>query len=166
MRLRASPIDSDRSAKMRDAGVDGARAVTVQSERVDRLRAARPSVAAASEQLTTSRRTADASVRAIGARLAPRGGLGAELRARPLRAIGLAGAALLLIVRWVGRSGDTESSPRRAPGGGAASAFLGGIASAVAARGGRAIIDAIIDGAPATQASDSTNVAGHGNKQP
>ncbi len=84
-------------------------------------------------------------VRAIGGRLRPSGGLAKELRDRPLRALGLLGILALLLVRWFGsRSGGSASR-----GGGAGSAFVSGIVAAAAQRGGRAVIDALIDGRPA-----------------
>jgi hypothetical protein len=125
--------------------------------RAERVRATRPAVEAAAAKVNTTRQAAAQSAREVGRRLAPSGGLGAELRARPLRAIGLAGAALLLIVRWARRGSDSGAAPHTAPGRGAARAFLGGIAAGVAARGGRAIVDALVDGVSPRTDSPSAN---------
>lgn len=119
-----------------------------RAKRVEALAASRPAVA---ERLATVRLSREASlvrVRAIGGRLRPSGGLAQELRDRPLRALGLLGILALLLVRWFGsRSGGSGSSASR--GGGAGSAFVSGIVAAAAQRGGRAVIDALIDGRPA-----------------
>ena len=113
-----------------------------RAKRVEALAARRPGVA---EQLAVVRRSREASlvrVRAIGGRLRPSGGLAQELRERPLRAIGLLGILALLLVRWFG----SRSGAATRPGGGAGSAFVSGIVAAAAQRGGRAVIDALIDG--------------------
>ena len=116
----------------------------LRAKRVESLAASRPEVA---EQLSVVRRARAASLermRAIGGRLRPSGSLGQELRERPLRALGLLGILALLLVRWFGaRSGASGNR-----GGGAARAFVNGIAAAAAERGGRAVIDALIDGRP------------------
>lgn len=116
-----------------------------RAKRVEALAASRPAVA---ERLSVVRHSRDASLmraRAIGGRLRPSGGLGQELRDRPLRALGLLAILALLLVRWFGsRSGGSKR-----PGGGAGSAFVSGVVAAAAQRGGRAVIDALIDGRPA-----------------
>jgi hypothetical protein len=115
-----------------------------RAARVELLAASRPAVA---ERLLTVRRSREESlqrIRAVGGRLRPSGGLGQELRDRPLRALGLLGILALLLVRWFGsRKGDSANR-----GGGAGSAFVSGIVAAAAQRGGRAVIDALIDGRP------------------
>ena len=117
----------------------------LRAERVELLAASRPAVA---DRLSVVRHSREASlvrVRAIGGRLRPSGGLAKELRDRPLRALGLLGILALLLVRWFGsRSGGSASR-----GGGAGSAFVSGVVAAAAQRGGRAVIDALIDGRPA-----------------
>lgn len=116
-----------------------------RAKRVEALAATRPKVA---EQLSVVRRSREESlnrVRAVGARLRPSGGLGQELRDRPLRALGILGILAILLVRWFGsRSGGSSRH-----GGGAGSAFVSGVVAAAAQRGGRALIDALIDGRPA-----------------
>lgn len=125
----------------------------MRAKRVEALAASRPAVA---ERLATVRRSREASlqrVRSIGGRLRPSGGLGQQLRDRPLRALGLLGILALLLVRWFGSSSDRS----KRPGGGAGSAFVSGIVSAAAQRGGRAVIDALIDGRPAVDGTPVGN---------
>ncbi|MFM8915729.1 MAG: hypothetical protein ACKOFY_05680 [Candidatus Limnocylindrus sp.] len=125
----------------------------MRSKRVVALAASRPAVA---ERLATVRRSREASlqrVRSIGSRLRPSGGLGQELRDRPLRALGLLGILALLLVRWFG----SRSEGSKRPGGGAGSAFVSGIVAAAAQRGGRAVLDAVIDGRPAVDGTPVGN---------
>lgn len=116
-----------------------------RAKRVEALAASRPEVATRLAAVRKSREASLDRVRAIGGRLRPSGGLGQELRDRPLRALGLLGILALLLVRWFGARSD--GSARR--GGGAGSAFVSGVVAAAAQRGGRAVIDALIDGRPA-----------------
>ena len=119
-----------------------------RAKRVEVLAASRPAVAARLSAVRQSRETSLLRVRSIGGRLRPSGGLAQELRDRPLRALGLLGILALLLVRWFGsRSGSSGDSASR--GGGAGSAFVSGVVAAAAQRGGRAVIDALIDGRPA-----------------
>lgn len=119
-----------------------------RAKRVEVLAASRPAVAARLSAVRQSRETSLLRVRSIGGRLRPSGGLAQELRDRPLRALGLLGILALLLVRWFGsRSGSSGGSASR--GGGAGSAFVSGVVAAAAQRGGRAVIDALIDGRPA-----------------
>lgn len=119
-----------------------------RAKRVDVLAASRPAVAERLGAVRQSRETSLLRLRSIGGRLRPSGGLGQELRDRPLRALGLLGILALLLVRWFGsRSGGSGGSASR--GGGAGSAFVSGVVAAAAQRGGRAVIDALIDGRPA-----------------
>ena len=116
-----------------------------RAKRVEVLAASRPAVAARLSAVRQSRETSLLRMRSIGGRLRPSGGLAQELRDRPLRALGLLGILALLLVRWFGsRSGESKR-----PGGGAGSAFVSGVVAAAAQRGGRAVIDALIDGRPA-----------------
>ena len=136
---------SDEVAATRATMPDETNEHALRAKRVEALAASRPSVA---ERLAAVRRSREASltrVRSLGGRLRPSGGLGKELQERPLRALGLLGILALLLVRWFGsRRGGSQ---RR--GGGAGSAFVSGIVAAAAQRGGRAVIDALIDGRPA-----------------
>lgn len=135
--------------------MSGAREST-GAERVARLLAARPEVAARVADVRAHRATILDGARGIGRRLRPSGALGAELRARPLRAIGLLGVGLLLAVRWFGggsRRDRSTAGPAAEHRDGAAGAFLRAVAAAAAARGGRAIVDALFD-APSTAADD------------
>jgi hypothetical protein len=117
----------------------------LRAKRVEALAASRPEVATRLAAVRESREASLVRVRAIGGRLRPSGGLGQELRDRPLRALGLLGILALLLVRWFGsRSGGSSNR-----GGGAGSAFVSGVVAAAAQRGGRAVIDALIDGRPA-----------------
>jgi hypothetical protein len=119
-----------------------------RAKRVEVLAASRPAVAARLSAVRQSRETSLLRMRSIGGRLRPSGGLAQELRDRPLRALGLLGILALLLVRWFGsRSGSSGGSASR--GGGAGSAFVSGVVAAAAQRGGRAVIDALIDGRPA-----------------
>ena len=116
-----------------------------RAKRVEILAESRPAVAERLAALRSSREASLVRVRSIGSRLRPSGGLGQELRDRPLRALGLLGILALLLVRWFGaRSGGSASRS-----GGAGSAFVSGIVAAAAQRGGRAVIDALLDGRPA-----------------
>lgn len=124
---------------------DGSNEREERARRVEALATSRPEVA---ERLALVRRSREASlerVRSIGDRLRPSGGLGQELRDRPLRALGLLGILALLLVRWFG----TRSGGASGRSGGAGSAFVSGVVAAAAQRGGRALIDALIDGRPA-----------------
>jgi hypothetical protein len=119
-----------------------------RAKRVEALAASRPAVAERLSAVRQSRETSLLRLRSIGGRLRPSGGLAQELRDRPLRALGLLGILALLLVRWFGsRSGSSGGSASR--GGGAGSAFVSGVVAAAAQRGGRAVIDALIDGRPA-----------------
>ena len=121
----------------------------LRAKRVEALVANRPAVAERLSAVRLSREASLVHTRAIGGRLRPSGGLGRELRDRPLRALGLLGILALLLVRWFGsRSGDSASRGR-----GAGSAFVSGVVAAAAQRGGRAVIDALIDGRPAVDGS-------------
>jgi len=103
----------------------------LRAKRVEVLAASRPAVA---ERLSVVRQSREASlvrVRAIGGRLRPSGGLGQELRDRPLRALGLLGILALLLVRWFGsRSGGSASR------GGGAGSGRGRLAPPGGLRGG------------------------------
>lgn len=128
-----------------------------RAKRVEILAAGRPAVAERLSVVRRSRETSLLRLRSIGGRLRPSGGLAQELRDRPLRALGLLGILALLLVRWFGsRSGSSGSSggsggsgSSASRGGGAGSAFVSGVVAAAAQRGGRAVIDALIDGRPA-----------------
>ena len=82
----------------------------LRAKRVEVLAASRPAVAERLSVVRHSREASLARVRAIGGRLRPSGGLGKELRDRPLRALGLLGILALLLVRWFG----SRSAARRA----------------------------------------------------
>lgn len=124
---------------------DGSTERGQRATRVEALAATRPTVAAQLAAVRQSRESSLVRVRAVGGRLRPSGGLAQELRDRPLRTFGLLGILALLLVRWFGaRSGGSSSR-----GGGAGSAFVSGVVAAAAQRGGRAVIDALIDGRPA-----------------
>ena len=126
------------------------RAARTLEERISELAASRPAVAAQMATVARERATALDATRAAGHRLRPSGGLGRELRDHPLRAVGLVGLLILLAARWFGR--DTGNSGRKS----AAGAFVQGVASAAAVRGGRALVDALIDGTPRGQEVDES----------
>ena len=127
-----------------------------RAKRVEVLAASRPHVAERLVDLRRSREESLVRVRSIGSRLRPSGGLAQELRDRPLRALGLLGILAILLVRWFGsRSGGSVGSASR--GGGAGSAFVSGVVAAAAQRGGRAVIDALIDGRPAVDGTPVGN---------
>ena len=118
-------------------------------ERVAALLAARPRVAEEAAEVQRARESSLRGVRSIGRRLRPSGGLGKELREHPLRVVGIAAAVALLGFRWIarGRTSARRGDESRAPseGAGLMSAFAAGIAAAAAEKGGRAVIDALLD---------------------
>ena len=98
--------------------------------------------------------------RAIARRLRPSGGLGKELREHPLQVLGIVAALALIGLRWIiggrteKRRGDASRTP--AEGAGVVSAFAAGLAAAAAEKGGRAVIDALLDARPADSRSASS----------
>lgn len=130
-----------------------------KSERVAALLEARPGVAHEVEQVQRAREGSLNGARAIARGLRPSGGLGKELREHPLQVLGIAAALALIGLRWItgGRSQERRGDGSRAPseGAGVVSAFAAGLAAAAAERGGRAVIDALLDGRPANPGSAS-----------
>ncbi len=98
--------------------------------------------------------------RAIARRLRPSGGLGKELREHPLQVLGIAAALVLIGLRWITgdrsekRRGDASRAPSERAG--VVSAFAAGLAAAAAEKGGRAVIDALLDARPADSRSTSS----------
>lgn len=131
-----------------------------KSERVAALLEARPRVAHEVEQVQRAREGSLNGARAIAQRLRPSGGLGRELREHPLEALGIAAALALVGLRWItgDRSQQRRGDESRAPseGAGVVGAFAAGLAAAVAERGGRAVINALLDGRPANPGSASS----------
>ena len=128
-----------------------------QEQRLEALLDARPNVAREVQQLRSARSASVEGSRSIARRLRPSGGLGKELREHPLQVIGLLAALSLLGLRWItgGRSqkrrGDASGAPSE--GAGVVSAFAAGLAAAAAEKGGRAVIDALLDSRPNTARS-------------
>jgi hypothetical protein len=131
-----------------------------KSERVAALLAARPRVAHEVAQVQRAREGSLSGARAIARRLRPSGGLGKELREHPLQVLGIAAALAVVGLRWItgGRSQKRRGDASRAPseGAGVVSAFAAGLAAAAAEKGGRAVIDALLDARPADSRSASS----------
>jgi len=126
-------------------------------QRLEALLAARPNVAREVQQLRSARTASVEGSRSIARRLRPSGGLGKELREHPLQVIGLLAALSLLGLRWLtgARKPRTSGEGTRgsAEGGGVVGAFAAGLAAAAAEKGGRAVIDALLDSRPNTARS-------------
>ena len=116
--------------------------------RVEALLASRPSVAREVEHVRSARSASIDGARSVARRIRPSGNIVSELRAHPLRAVGLLIALSLLGVRWLTGRGSadgrdaSESGSNRS---GIAGSFAAGLAAAAAERGGRAVIDALLD---------------------
>ena len=148
------------------------------TERVAALLATRPRVAREVEQVQRAREGSMEGARAIARRLRPSGGLGKELREHPLRVLGIAAALGLIGLRWLTRSRTSRSnggdSRAAAEGTGVVSAFAAGLAASAAEKGGRAVIDALLDSRPsdarsagsrgATLSVDETDEAAHDDR--
>lgn len=123
-----------------------------QTERVAALLATRPRVAREAEQVQRAREGSLEGARAIARRLRPSGGLGKELREHPLQVLGIAAALGLIGLRWLTGSRTARphgGEPRESSeGAGVVSAFAAGLAAAAAEKGGRAVIDALLDPRP------------------
>ena len=126
-------------------------------QRLEALLAARPNVAREVQQLRSARTASVEGSRSIARRLRPSGGFGKELREHPLQVIGLLAALSLLGLRWLTgarkprMSGEgTRGSSERS---GVVGAFAAGLAAAAAEKGGRAVIDALLDSRPNTARS-------------
>ena len=80
-----------------------------------------------------------------------------ELREHPLQVIGLLAALSLLGLRWLtgARTPRTSDEVQRGSteGSGVVRAFAAGLAAAAAEKGGRAVIDALLDSRPTTARS-------------
>jgi hypothetical protein len=134
-----------------------------RSERVAALLAARPRVAHEVAQVQRAREGSLEGARAIARRLRPSGGLGRELREHPLQVLGIAAALGLIGLRWLTgsrRSRSNRGEPRVASeGSGVVSAFAAGLAAAAAEKGGRAVIDALLDSRPPVARSTGARTA-------
>ena len=128
-----------------------------QEQRLEVLLDARPNVAREVQQLRSARSASVEGSRSIARRLRPSGGLGKELREHPLQVIGLLAALSLLGLRWLtgARTPRTSVETTRGSreGGGVVGAFAAGLAAAAAEKGGRAVIDALLDSRPNTARS-------------
>jgi hypothetical protein len=128
-----------------------------QEQRLEALLAVRPNVAREVQQLRSARTASVEGSRSIARRLRPSGGLGKELREHPLQVIGLLAALSLLGLRWLtgARKPRTSEDATRGSteGGGVVRAFAAGLAAAAAEKGGRAVIDALLDSRPNTARS-------------
>ena len=122
------------------------------SERVAALLAARPRVAREVEQVQRARDGSLEGARAIARRLRPSGGLGRELREHPLQVLGIAAALGVIGLRWLTgtrRARPNATDPRASSEGvSVVGAFAAGLAAAAAEKGGRAVIDALLDPRP------------------
>ena len=120
-----------------------------RAERIAELLAARPNVAQEAAEVQRARRTSIESARLIARRLRPSGGLGKELREHPLQVLGIIAAIGVVGLRWLTRSRSSRSTsddPRSpSEGAGVVSAFAAGLAAAAAEKGGRAVIDALLE---------------------
>ena len=134
-----------------------------RAERVAALLASRPGVAHQVSQVQRARENSLSGARAIARRLRPSGGLGRELREHPLQVLGIAAALAVVGLRWMtgGRSQKRRDGASRAPseGAGVVSAFAAGLAAAAAEKGGRAIIDALLDARPADSRSSRSRTS-------
>ncbi len=121
----------------------------LRAQRVEALLEARPSVEREAVKLREARDASLGSSRAIARRLRPSGGLGKELREHPLQVVGLLVALVVLGIRWLtgSRKGRASGGSARdsSEGSGVVGAFAAGLAAAAAERGGRAVIDALLD---------------------
>jgi hypothetical protein len=128
-----------------------------QEQRLEVLLDARPNVAREVQQLRSARSASVEGSRSIARRLRPSGGLGKELREHPLQVIGVLAALSLLGLRWLtgARTPRTSEDATRGSteGGGVVGAFAAGLAAAAAEKGGRAVIDALLDSRPNTARS-------------
>lgn len=126
-------------------------------QRVEELLEVRPNVAREVTQLRSARSASVEGSRSIARRLRPSGGLGKELREHPLQVIGLLAALSLLGLRWLtGTRKPRTSEPvtrASAERGGVVGAFAAGLAAAAAEKGGRAVIDALLDPRPSAARS-------------
>jgi len=126
-------------------------------QRLEALLAVRPNVAREVQQLRSARTASVEGSRSIARRLRPSGGLGKELREHPLQVIGLLAALSLLGLRWLTGARKPRTSEQVTRGsteaGGVVGAFAAGLAAAAAEKGGRAVIDALLDSRPNTARS-------------
>ena len=131
-----------------------------KSARVAALLAARPRVAEEVAQVQRAREGSLSGARALARRLRPSGGLGKELREHPLQVLGITAALALVGLRWVTGGGSQkrrgDASRASSEGAGVVSAFAAGLAAAAAEKGGRAVIDALLDARPADSRSASS----------
>jgi len=129
--------------------MSGSTSDRTQEQRVEALLAARPGVAREVQQLRSARSASTNGSRSIAGRLRPSGGLGKELREHPLQVIGLLAALSILGLRWLTGSRKPRTSDDNArgstDGSSVVGAFAAGLAAAAAEKGGRAVIDALLD---------------------
>ena len=132
--------------------MSGSASERTHEQRVAELLDARPNVAREMQQVRSARNASVEGSRSIARRLRPSGGLGKELREHPLQVIGLLAALSLLGLRWLtgartprAREDATRGSTEKS---GVVGAFAAGLAAAAAEKGGRAVIDALLDSRP------------------
>ena len=132
--------------------MNGGASERTHEQRVAALLDARPNVAREVQQVRSARNASVEGSRSIARRLRPSGGLGKELREYPLQVIGLLAALSLLGLRWLtgvrtprAREDATRGSTEKS---GVVGAFAAGLAAAAAEKGGRAVIDALLDSRP------------------
>ena len=137
--------------------MSGGASERTHEQRVETLLDARPNVAREAQQLRSARSASVEGSRSIARKLRPSGGLGKELREHPLQVIGLLAALSLLGLRWLTGAraprtseGATRGSAERS---GVVGAFAAGLAAAAAEKGGRAVIDALLDPRPSAARS-------------
>ena len=132
--------------------MSGGASERTHEQRVAALLDARPNVAREVQQVRSARNASMEGSRSIARRLRPSGGLGKELREHPLQVIGLLAALSLLGLRWLtgvrtprAREDATRGSTEKS---GVVGALAAGLAAAAAEKGGRAVIDALLDSRP------------------
>lgn len=137
--------------------MSGGASERTKEQRLELLLAARPNVAREVEQLRSARSASVEGSRSVARRLRPSGGLGKELREHPLQVIGLLAALSLLGLRWLtgARKSRASEEVTRGPaeGSGVVGAFVAGLAAAAAEKGGRAVIDALLEPRPSAARS-------------